>query len=254
MLNNLLKQADDFINVVDKIEIENNAAIKSRERLMQSIEELIKDNEYNTEAYDIATHAIEILKQLSDTAVKDAYTFIEASINDALAKMFRGTPRSIRIKEYIRDDKYPQLEVELKVANGLVRSLKSDSGHGIAQIISILSILCLIVLTGARRILCIDEILSGLSAKNRQVITDILWSFTEIGFQFIIIEHGYIPRGAKVYELKSDNDIGRVVDSYIAEDGVYIQQGEHSSYDYKDVASKIGNDGENGENSDIISI
>ena len=89
MLNNLLKQADDFINVVDKIEIENNAAIKSRERLMQSIEELIKDNEYNTEAYDIATHAIEILKQLSDTAVKDAYTFIEASINDALAKMFR---------------------------------------------------------------------------------------------------------------------------------------------------------------------
>lgn len=255
-MENLLEQADAFIDVVNRMEMENNAAVRSREQLLGTIEELRDENLHNNEAYDIATHAIEILKELSDNAVRDAYTFIEASINDALQKMFKGTTRKIHIHEYLRDEKYPQLEIELHVGNGIVRSLKADSGHGIAQIISLLSILCLIVLTGGRRIMCIDEVISGLSVKNRQIVTEILWSFTEIGFQFIIVEHGYIPRGAKVYSMVLDGDVGKVADTYIAEHGVYVDGKEFENYDYKDVALKMKeaatNDGSEYEN--IVSI
>lgn len=250
---NILQEADNFIKVIDEIEMTNNASIRSREQLLASIEQLRAENESNKEAYDIATHAIEILKKLSDTAVIDAYRFIEASINDALGKMFRGTTRQIRIKEYIRDEKYPQLEIELTTNNGIVRSLKTDSGHGIAQIVSLLSLLCLIVLTGARRILCIDEVLSGLSIENRQIITDILWNFTEIGFQFIIVEHGYVPRGAKVYELELDGDIGKVKNSYIEETGIYVTN-NNGYLTFNDIDIALNKHEDNKEESDIISI
>lgn len=235
MNNSILEEAEKFIDVVNKIEAENNAAIRSREQLLWSIEQIRKDNEQYKEAYDVTTHAIEILKKLSDNAVEDAYRFIEGSINDALSKMFTKTSRSIKITEYIRDEKYPQLEIELCVGNGIKRSLKADSGHGIAQIISILSILCLIVLTGARRILCIDEVLSGVSTENKRIITDILWSFTEIGFQFIIVEHGFIPRGAKVYEMELDGDTGRLVNSYISENGLYAEVEDSNNEDMEEV-------------------
>lgn len=235
MNNSILEEAEKFIDVVNKIEAENNAAIRSREQLLWSIEQIRKDNEQYKEAYDVTTHAIEILKKLSDNAVEDAYRFIEGSINDALSKMFTKTSRSIKITEYIRDEKYPQLEIELCVGSGIKRSLKADSGHGIAQIISILSILCLIVLTGARRILCIDEVLSGVSTENKRIITDILWSFTEIGFQFIIVEHGFIPRGAKVYEMELDGDTGRLVNSYISENGLYAEVDDSNNEDMEEV-------------------
>ncbi len=252
MDKHILQEADNFIRVIDDIEMTNNASIRSREQLLASIEQLREENENNKEAYDIATHAIEILKKLSDTAVIDAYRFIESSINDALGKMFRGTTRQIRIKEYMRDEKYPQLEIELTTNNGIVRSLKTDSGHGIAQIVSLLSLLCLIVLTGARRILCIDEVLSGLSIENRQVITDILWSFTEIGFQFIIIEHGYVPKGAKVYELELDGDIGKIKNSYIEETGIYANN-NNGTFIFNGMGNTWNNE-DRLEKSDIISI
>jgi hypothetical protein len=139
-----------------------------------------------------------------------------------LERIFSESERRIYLKEYTRGGMYPQLEIELHVENGKIRSLKDDSGHGIMQVISLLCILSLIVITGNRRILVIDETLSGLSAKSRSIIDDILWTFTEIGFQFIISEHGYIPRNAKVYKLKSVGGISSVVDEYIESDGVYL--------------------------------
>ena len=48
--------------------------------------------------------------------------------------MFTHTTRKIALHEYMRGN-YPQLEVILTVSNGKKRSLKTDSGHGLAQII-----------------------------------------------------------------------------------------------------------------------
>lgn len=87
MGSSVIDEADRFIDAVNKIELENNAAMRSREQLMESVKQIREENKENSELYDITTHAIEILKQLSDTAVQDAYKFIEASINDALEKM-----------------------------------------------------------------------------------------------------------------------------------------------------------------------
>ena len=232
----LREQANLFISTVSEMEMEQGTSIKTREFLENSINELVDKNKDNKEALDIATHAIEILRQVSDEAVKKAYGFLELNINAALERMFKNTTRRIKIKEYTRNNQYPQLEIELTVGNGKVRSLKTDSGHGIAQIVSLLSILSLIVITDSRRILVMDEVISGLSVRNRKIVTDILWTFTEIGFQFIINEHGYIPEGSKVFHLEMVGDVSHVKNTYVAKEGVYLQGGveDDSSYDMKD--------------------
>lgn len=223
----LESQISNFFNEVNKLEIDQAAAVKSKKYLENSILELKNKIKDDKEALDIATNAIEILRKVSDEAVRQAYKFLESSLNASLERMFENTTRRISLKEYTRNNQYPQLEIELTVGNGKVRSLKADSGHGLAQIVSLLSILSLIVITNSRRILVMDEIISGLSIHNREIITDILWTFTDIGFQFVVNEHGYVPRGAKVFHLEMVGDVSHVKESYIENKGVYLQ-GEYN--------------------------
>lgn len=236
-LEQLTQQINSFIQTVDKLELENKAAIKTRETLENSIKALAEKQAQNKEALDIATHAIEILKEVSDEAVSKAYGFLVQNLNVSLARMFKNTTRRIEIKEYLRNNQYPQLELILHVGNGRTRSLKTDSGHGLAQIVSLLSILSLIVITGSRRILVMDEIISGVSVHNRKVINDILWTFTEIGFQFVVNEHGFIAESSHVYHLEMVGDVSTVKKHYIAKKGVYLQGNGKDTYDYEENTS-----------------
>ena len=222
-MNTQLKyDIDAFIKGVQDMEITQQANIRMKQKLEDDIRRLMDLNKDNREALDIATHAIEILRQVSDEAVGKAYKFLEENLNASLAKMFVNTTRHITLHEYTRNNQYPQLEIELTVAGGKKRSLKADSGHGLAQIVSLLSILCLIVITNSRRILVMDEVISGLSVHNRKIVSDILWTFTEIGFQFIVNEHGFIPQGSKVYHLEMVGDVSGIKETYIEQSGVYL--------------------------------
>lgn len=240
----LRNKVNQFINVVNEIEVENSAAIRSREQLEMAIVNLAEENKNNKEALDIASNAITILRQVSDEAVSQAYGFLETSLNSALERMFENTTRKIEIKESIRNNQYPQLELILHVGNGKTRSLKTDSGHGLAQIVSLLSILSLIVITGSRRILVMDEVISGLSVHNRKIVSDILWSFTEIGFQFIVNDHGFIPKGSHVYHLEMNGDVSGVKQHYIADSGVYLQGDGDKEYDYSNKVAVVTLDDE----------
>lgn len=241
-IEQLRQRVNSFISVVNQIEIENAAAERSRQSLENTITQLAEENKDNKECLDIATHAIEILRQVSDEAVSQAYGFLETSLNSALERMFENTTRKIEIKESIRNNQYPQLELILHVGNGKTRSLKTDSGHGLAQIVSLLSILSLIVITGSRRILVMDEVISGLSVHNRKIVSDILWSFTEIGFQFIVNDHGFIPKGSHVYHLEMNGDVSGVKQHYIADSGVYLQGDGDKEYDYSNKVTVVNLD------------
>ena len=223
-------QIASFIREANQIEINQKAEEKAKERLEMEIRNLAAQAKDNREALSIATGAIDLLRQVSDKAVIDAYRFLEDSLNNCLARMFANTTRKIHLREYTRDGQYPQLEIELETAGGTVRSLKADSGHGIAQIVSLLSILSLIVITNSRRILVMDEVISGLSVNSRKIISDILWAFTEIGFQFIVNDHGFVPKGSKVYYLEMSGDVSKVKETYLEEQGVYLNNIESDKY------------------------
>lgn len=220
-LKELKRDMDWFISEVDELEVSQLANKRNKSNLERDIQEIMERNKHNKEAVEIAIHAVEIIRQVSDELVGEAYKFLEANINKALEQMFKNSTRKIQIKEWSRGQ-YPQLHLDLDVGNGIIRSLKTDSGHGIAQIISLLSILTLIVVTGSRRFVAIDEIVSGLSRDTRMILNDVLWTFTTIGFQFLCNEHGFVPKGARVYHLQSVGDVSTVKRTYIERKGVYL--------------------------------
>ena len=217
-----LSRVEQFISAVNELEVQQMANIKTKEKLLADAEELVRKAELKQEELDVVTNAISILRIVSDNSVKESYEYITESVNAALSRIFTESTRRIRLQESTLKGQYPQLEVILEVGDGIERSLKFNSGHGLTQVISLLCILTIIVITKSRRLLVLDEVLSGLSDSAREIIADILWTFTDIGFQFIICEHGFIPKGAKVYEMKNVNDLGSVANTYIEEQGVYL--------------------------------
>lgn len=244
-MGTIVNRAEQFILEVSNLE----AHQKSQEITMQKLDADIKHREETIEKSsreaELTLKAVEILNMVSDGSVQNSYKFITDNINQALSRIFVTSERKIRLKESTRGGMYPQLEVELIVENNTVRSLKEDSGHGIMQIISLLCILSLIVLNDGRRIMVIDEVLSGLSAKSRMIIDDILWAFAGIGFQFIVSEHGYIPRGSMVYQLEAVAGTSRIKRAYLQpnEQGVYLTATVSNS----GISASQGSEGSQGE-------
>lgn len=222
MTETIKNRIQNFIQNVDSIETAQKANIQSKDQLDKSVIALVESNKLKSDELDICKNAITILRMVSDESVQKSYEFITNNINATLERIFNKATRKIRLREWTRSGQYPQLEVEVIVEGGKKRSLKSDSGHGLMQIISLLCILSLIVITRSRKIMVIDEVLSGLSAKSRKIIAEILWTFTEIGFQFIISEHGFVPKGSKVYHLQMDGGVSHVKEEYIESEGVYL--------------------------------
>lgn len=212
--------AEDFIVHVDELEKRNMANLLQIESLNKEIDRYSKALDTSKDSLDVVMNAIAILRNIQDASVKASYKEIENRVNDVLSRVFTKSIRRIELVETTLRGKYPQLELRLKVEGGKDRSLKNASGHGIMQIISLICNLSLIVITGGRRLLILDEVLSGLSVEARSIISDVLNQFTELGFQFVINEHLFIPDNANVYELEVENGVSRVVNNYINNDGV----------------------------------
>jgi len=212
-----LAEAEEILKQIAEIEQEELAKEETKKRLEVSIKEYESKLDKSNKDYNVAVGAIEVLRLLSTNSVQTSYHFMEESINNALKRIFTDRIRQIELRESVRGN-YPQLEVVLHVENGVERSLKYSSGHGIAQVISLLCILSLIVFTNGRRLVVLDEVMSGMSIETRKLFDDVLWQFAEIGFQYVIVEHDYTPKGAYVVQLESRNELSRVTKTWINEE------------------------------------
>lgn len=215
-----------YINRIDAVETAYKSQQLSKQRLEQQLQSLRDENVSLADKLDICSNAVGLLTTLSDNTVKKSCEFITDSLNTALSRIFTNSRKRVKITESIRGGSNPQLEMELyENDDATPLSLKDDSGHGVSQIISFLCTLCLIAITGKRRLFAMDEITSGLSSKAREIISDIMNEFTNIGFQFIVSEHGFIPRGSKVIVLESNGNTSSVKEEYVEENGVFLSDG-----------------------------
>jgi hypothetical protein len=205
----------EFISAVDEIEKNNTANKKMLDNLNKSIDKHLYSLDVSRENLDVVLNAISILRGIQDDSVRLSYKEIEDSVNNVLSRVFPDKVRKIELVESTRGGKYPQLDLKLRVAGGKERSLKNGSGHGIMQIVSLICNLSLIIITGSRKLLVLDEVLSGLSASAKEIISEILNQFTELGFQFVVSEHFFVPSNANVYRLEVNNDISDIADNYI---------------------------------------
>ena len=104
-------------------------------------------------------------------------------------------------------DAYPQLNFVLQNPDGMKRNLKTQEGDGLGQIISLLATMCLLYISGGRRFMLLDEVLNGLHPDALELIDEILTVFEDrLGFQFLMINHGYTLNRGAIYHLGKQND------------------------------------------------
>ena len=225
-----MKAVDEMIEEIKKAEIINNKAVQDKIEAEKEIERINGDIDKTNKDIENLLHAIELLNNLSESTVGEAYRYITSKVNAVLSVAFKDKPRMVELKETQYKGQYPQLDVVLKTSDGIEQYLSSDTGHGIKQIISMIINICLIIISGQRRFLVIDEVLSGVDVTKREIIDELLHSFTEIGFQFIVSEHGFCSRGSQVYVFESKNGICNIKKTYEAEHGIYLQgDGKYSN-------------------------
>ena len=206
------QQINNSIDTLKKALQEQEFRKKQVERLNQLAKEAEEQAENLEKEQLLVEKALRLIIEAGDLVAEDSYRFIMRSVNSLLDKMFTDCERKIRLTQKTVG-KNPTLSVEV-IADGQVRDL-SESGHGIAQIVSLVCVICLIVLNGSRRLVVLDEVLNGVSIQNKAALSEALWAFTEIGFQFIICEHAFVPEGAKVYEVVNNGGVSSIARTYI---------------------------------------
>lgn len=231
-MSSLLEKANALITSINAEESEMISVQRSRKFIEDELGEYSKKLTDTLETLANTKKAVELLQTATNKSLSTSYKFIEYNLNQALSRVFPDEMNQVELSE-TSVGVYPQLEFIIHTADGELRAVDDDSGHGMAQVISLLSNLCLIVIKNARRFVELDEVTSGLDEYTRTIMEYILWEFTKIGFQFIIIEHRAKPTMySQVVALENTPDGTVIANTYIEGVTGKTDVARHNSYEY----------------------
>lgn len=182
---------------------------RSRDQMVSALIRNHKQLEKAIEEFNTLQDAQQVLTTVSEENTTAVLDFVTEVINRTLGEIFKGDRREIKLKKSVRSGKYVHINVDLVTSEGISRSLTLQSGTGLRQIVSFLYILSLIEVRKDRRLVMMDEILSGLHSQAKGVITEIISLFADSGFQFIMVEYGIDDLG-KIYNVEKPGPVARV--------------------------------------------
>lgn len=175
-------------------------------------QQIQKRNEELAEAqkqYVDLMNAQKLLATVSDDNTEATLLFISGVINKALAEIFKGDTRRIHLSKKLFGGSKPHIIVELENGHGETLDMEIQSGTGLRQIVSVLFVICLIEVRKGRRLVLLDERLSGLHKEAKRIMSEILKIFAEGGFQFVFVEYSLNNLG-KLYSVEKPGDEARV--------------------------------------------
>ena len=165
---------------------------------------LSKISDMNSE-YVVMLEAQQLLATISDNNTTAVLDYMTGVINKALSEIFPYDSRRIFLEKKLHNGQYAHINVRLEASNGAVRDMVLQSGTGLRQVVSFLFLISTIEIRKGRRLLIMDELLSGLHPNAKRVIMDIIQIFSEEGFQFIFVEYGVDDVG-KIYLVEKPDD------------------------------------------------
>lgn len=187
-----------------------NRDLDRREEILHKLEEAESSfQELNTK-YNYGLEAQQLLGTVADGRANSILEYVTSIINKALVEVFPRESKQISLERKLHGNKHPHINVVLRTEEGRTRDLVTQSGTGLRQIISFLYRLCLIEVTGARKLVIMDELLGGVHKEAAAVIEDMMTIFAKGGFQFAIVDYALSERMGMTYlvERMSNGDAG----------------------------------------------
>lgn len=194
---------DGLLNTATNLVAAQGERKKSKAELEQKVTNYDTEIKTLSENLDKHIRALNILGLTTDDTVTKALNVITGVINKALALVFPKDPRTIKLEHVMFQKKYPHFVVTLEVGEERKKRKFTQSGTGLAQIISFLFTITLIDARKGRPIFIMDELLSGLHPIAKGLIRDMILAISG-RFQFVIVEYG-LDIGQQ-YEVVMGND------------------------------------------------
>lgn len=194
-----------YTNMISALEIQKSQA----EVIQEKIDNLIKQLEGMNKEYVVMVEAQQLLATVSDSNTTAVLDYITSIINKTLAELFPHDSRRIFLEKKMHNGIHAHINIKLTGTGGKVRDITLQSGTGLRQVISFLFVLSLIEIRKGRRILLMDELLSGLHPEAKRIVMDIVQIFAEEGFQFAFVEYGVNDKG-RIYLVEKPNAVATV--------------------------------------------
>ena len=170
-----------------------------------------KEAEYNN-----LVEASKLISAVADKQSMETLDYITAVINKTLGELFKSDTRRIYLQKKMHAGRYAHLKVLLTDDEGIEYDMLLQSGTGLRQVISFLFCVCLIQISGGRKVFIQDELLGGTHGAAKEVLKQIIKILAK-EFQFIMIEYGFDDIG-KIYNVEKPNKTAHV---YELDEGEY---------------------------------
>lgn len=173
--------------------------LERKERIRESMTSLEADLIDARTKLEYSLEAQRLLGTVADEQANRTLDYVTAIINKALAEVFPKESKRISLERKMLGQKHPHIDVVLRTENGKVRDLVTQSGTGLRQIVSFLYRLCLLEITGARKLVIMDELLGGVHRDAIVVLEDMMRIFAKGGFQFVIVDYALADKMGMTY-------------------------------------------------------
>ena len=177
--------------------------LKRRQQLRVSHQDAVDElKRLQTDLQDTLS-AQKLLGSVADERSERVLNYVTAVINKALTEVFPGRNLRIEMERKLHGGRYPHINVVL-YENDQSRIMKLQSGTGLRQIVSFLYRVCLLEITGGRKLVIMDELLGGVHKDAIVIIQDLIRIFAEGGFQFVIVDYSIRERFGRNYLVSSN--------------------------------------------------
>ena len=146
----------------------------------------------------VMLEAQQLLATVSDQTATAVLDYVTSIVNKTLGELFPHDSRKVHLERVLYRGQHAHIYIKLSGTGGRTRDLELQTGTGLRQVISFLFVLSLLEIRKGRRLLIMDEILSGLHPEAKRIIMEIITMFADDGFQFVMVEYGANKTG-KIY-------------------------------------------------------
>lgn len=176
---------------IDKVKTENELNLRMKKTFEETLKKLKNKRDDYEEEIETLELALKLFQEVSDERNASAKESLETVINWTLSKVFTSQSYEVKIEEHpdARSGKIMEIYL-IDGVTGHKRSVKTQLGTALVQIISFLMMLIVIKFAGSSKILLLDEVFSGLEDKEAiTLFSEVLTSLAKNeGFQVLIVE------------------------------------------------------------------